>query len=484
MKDSLRVAVVGGGITGLSAAYYLQQLSAEAGVEVYILLLERERRWGGKIRTERVDGFVIEAGPDTFVSTKPWAVELCRELGIDDRLMGTDPARRRVYVLQRGRLVELPEGLASMVPTRWGAMLRTPLLSPLGKLRLGLDLVIPPRPGDQDESLAQFITRRLGPEAYTWLIEPLMSGIYAGDGERLSLLATFPYLREWEQRYRSLARGARCASPKHTRGGDPRRQGSIFFTPRRGLGELTEALVSRLPRLGHRLGVAVRAVTLEGGRPRLWMESGEAQDVDAVILATPAFVSADLLDALDPALASLLRQIEYVSAATVSLGYRLEDLPRPLDGHGYVIPRREGRPALACSWTSTKFPHRAPEGHALLRVFFGRAGQPDILLDGEQDVVRLARAEVAETLGVQAMPILVRVGRWPRAMPQYNLGHRERIEVIRSRLATLPGIFLGGAGYEGIGIPDCIRSGREAARSAFSFLKARSTALPRLQEAG
>ncbi len=484
MKESLRVAVVGGGITGLSAAYYLQKLSAEAGLEVQILLIEREQRWGGKIRTERVDGFVIEAGPDTFVSTKPWAVELCRELGIEDRLMGTDPARRRVYLLQRGRLVEFPEGLASMVPTRWKAMLRTPLLSPLGKLRLGLDLVIPPRPGDDDESIAQFITRRLGPEAYTWLIEPLMSGIYAGDGERLSLLATFPYLREWEQRYRSLARGAKRASPGLSLGDDPRRHGSIFLTPRRGLAELTEALVSRLAGLGHRLGVAAQAVTFEGEHPRLWMESGEAEDVDAVILATPAFVSGDLLDAPDPTLASLLRKIEYVSAATVSLGYRLEDLPRPLDGHGYLIPRREGRAALACTWTSTKFPHRAPEGYALLRVFFGRAGQPDILLDGEQEVVRLARAEVAETLGVQATPILVRAGRWPRAMPQYNLGHRERNEVIRSRLAALPGIFLGGAGYDGIGIPDCIRSGREAAQSALGFLQARSTALPRLVEAG
>ncbi|MBF8257325.1 MAG: protoporphyrinogen oxidase [Anaerolineales bacterium] len=459
----MHAVVVGGGIAGLSAAYTLQKLAREAGRVVRLSVFEASGRWGGKIQTDRTNGFVIEAGPDTFVSTKPWGVALCRELGLEDRLQGADMERRKVFVLTGGRLVELPEGLAMMVPSRVAPMIRTPLLSPLGKLRLALDWFLPPRREDGDESLGGFISRRLGRQAYERLIEPLMSGIYAGDGDRLSLLSTFPYLREWERRHGSLARGALRSAPSSRGPAHSRRQRSIFLTPTGGLDEIVEALVTRLSGADLRLAAAVQHIDRAPGGYRLTAASGAMFEAEAVVIAAPAFAAAQMLSDLDPLLAEQLRQIEYVSTATVSLAFRESELPRPLDGHGYVIPRVEGRRALACTWTSTKFPHRAPAGHALLRVFIGRAGQMDDPDLDEGSLIEIARQELAETLQIQATPVLVRVARWPRSMPQYNLGHPERLRAIAERLDSLPGLRLAGAAYGGIGIPDCIRSGEQAA---------------------
>jgi len=456
--------VVGGGIAGLSAAYALRKRARAAREDLQVTVLEAGPQWGGKIRTERVDGFVLEAGPDTFVSTKPWGVALCRDLGIEDRLQGADMARRKVYVLFHGRLVELPEGLAMMVPSRIGPMIRTPLLSPLGKLRLGLDFLLPPRSSEEDETLGGFISRRLGRQTYERLIEPLMSGIYAGDGDRLSLLSTFPYLRDWEQRHGSLAR----AALRQARAAAPGNRRSIFLTPISGLGEIVEALLARLADEDLRLESSVTRIDRRHGGYTVHLDAGEPLNADAVVVAPPAYAAAEMLHGLDSVLADLLAEIEYVSSATVSLAFRADDLPRPLDGHGYVIPRVEERPALACTWTSTKFPHRAPPGHALLRVFIGRAGQMDDPDLDEASLTRIARDELAETLDIRSDPLVVRVARWPRSMPQYNLGHPERLRAIDARLQSLPGLRLAGAGYTGIGIPDCIRSGEQAAAEVFA----------------
>ncbi len=466
----MRVCVIGGGIAGLSAAYALQKGSRASGMPLEIVLFEREPRLGGKILTERMDGFVIEGGPDTFVSTKPWGVQLCRELGIEDRLQGTDMDRRRVYVLHRGRLVEMPDGLAMMVPTQIWPMLKTRLLSPAGKLRMGLDLVLPRRGNKGDESLGNFIRRRLGSEVYERLIEPLMSGIYAGDGDRLSLGSTFPFLSEWEGRYGSVVRGALALRRKRRSSFSANGRPSIFLTPQTGLAELVDQLQAELDGVDLHLGEGIHACEARVDGFRLETEAGRSYRAEVVVLAAPAFVSAELLGGLDPELAELLGGIEYVSTATVSLAYREEDLNRPLDGHGYVIPRVEGRQALACTWTSSKFPHRAPAGKALVRVFIGRAGQSEVVVADEQRLLDIARSELAETLGLHAEPILVRVHRWPRAMPQYNIGHLERMDQIGARLMEHPGIFLAGAAYEGIGIPDCIHSGQRAAEEALAFL--------------
>jgi oxygen-dependent protoporphyrinogen oxidase len=460
--------VVGGGIAGLAAAHRLQRAAEAAGLRLQVTLLEREGRLGGKILTEQAGQFTLEAGPDAFVSTKPWAVQLCRELGLEARLLGANLAQRRVYVLRGGKLQRLPDGLAMMVPARLGPLLASPLLSPRAKARLGLDLVLPARGGEADESLGAFLSRRLGRQAYERLIEPLMSGIYAGDGDRLSLQATFPFLREWERLYGSLTRGAMALARARGRNGRAEAGRSIFLTLTGGLGELVRSLQAALGG-AQLLGVAAARILRDGLAYRVQTEAGDFR-AEALILATPAFVSAELLHSLRPELSSLLERIEYVSSATVSLAYSQEELPRPLDGHGYVIPRGEGRQALACTWTSTKFPHRAPQGLALLRVFLGRAGQPLAAGTGPEDLIAWARAELRATLGVEAEPRLARAYLWPRSMPQYNLGHPERLGLIQSELAQLPGLFLAGAGYQGVGIPDCIHSGQTAAEAALQHL--------------
>jgi oxygen-dependent protoporphyrinogen oxidase len=458
------IIIIGGGIAGLSAAYRLQQLAAESGKDLDLALLESAGYWGGKILTERTSSFVIEAGPDTFLATKPWGVALCRQLGLEDRLHGTNPSLRNTYVLSRGQLQPLPDGLAMMIPSRFGPMARTPLLSPLAKARMGLDFLLPPRPLDGDESLGAFVSRRLGRSAYERLIEPLMSGIYAGDGDQLSLQATFPILRELELKHGGLVRGALAARRQSSQNGKSAPGSrSAFLTPATGLAEIVEALVARLEAGGADLRLNSPVLSLSRHSPgyRVTLESGESLEAEGVILAAPAYASGELLSGLDPVLSAGLRAIPYTSTATVSLAYPQELVPRPLDGYGYVIPRLEGRRALACTWTSTKFPHRAPPGYALLRVFIGRAGQSFPWEDGE--LLDLARDELRQTLGITAAPFLWRVFRWEKAMPQYNLGHPERLARIEAALERHPGLALAGNGYRGIGIPDCIHSGQQAA---------------------
>ena len=458
-----RLAIVGGGIAGLSAAFYANRNIPD----IHITLIETASHWGGKITTERVpfeEGeFIIEGGPDTFLASKPWGVALCRELGLGERLQGTNPQNKNTYVLHQGRLLPLPEGLAMMIPADVPSLLRSHLISWFGKARMGLDFLLPAQPMDGDESLGAFVSRRLGREAYENLIEPLMSGIYAGDGDQLSLASTFPYLRDLENKYGGLARGA-LQLRKQSNGKGVQGSRSAFLTPTTGLAEIVEKLVEHLTSNGAELCLNNRATFLTGdlarGTWRLTLDTGEQLEADAVILATPAFISGKLIAAFDTELGYALQSIPYASTATISLAYRLDDIPRQLDGYGYVIPRREGRKALACTWTSTKFPHRAPEGCALLRVFVGRAGQ-DIPWDTDE-LLALAKEELHLTLGIRAEPIVGRVFVWENAMPQYNLGHPDVLKQIDAALAKYPGLALAGNGYRGIGIPDCIHSGELA----------------------
>ena len=456
----IRILVIGGGIAGLAAAYYASKIP-----DARVILLEASDRWGGKITTERVafdDGqFIIEGGPDTFLATKPWGVALCKELGLGDRLHGTNPDKKNTYVLKDNRLLPLPDGLAMMIPTNIQAILRSQLVSWMSKARMGLDFVLPPKAVNGDESLGGFVSRRLGREAYENLIEPLMSGIYAGDGDQLSLASTFPYLRDLELKYGSLARGA-LNMRAQSNGKAVRGSRSAFLTPTTGLAEIVEKLVKHLiaNNVDLRLNAPASRITTYQLRYQTQLTDGETLESDALLLATPAFVSGVLLASLDPSLASDLQRIPYTSTATVSLAYRRRDVPRDLDGYGYVIPRREGRRALACTWTSTKFPHRAPEGCALLRVFIGRAGQE--LPWYEHDLLALAEEELKLSLGITAEPLLYRVFLWEKAMPQYNLGHPEILERIDTTLEKYPGLALAGNGYRGIGIPDCIHSGELA----------------------
>jgi len=450
------VAIVGGGITGLAAALRL----TEAGVP--FVLIESAERLGGKIATERIDGFVIEGGPDCLLAAKPAGVAFCRTLGLLDRLRGTNPAFRRTFVQRRGRLHELPEGLTGLVPSRITPLLATQLLSPLARLRAGLEAIVPARRVGGEESIAAFVTRRFGREAYDWLVEPLLSGIYAGDGERLSLAATFPQLVELERTQGSVVRSMlrRRLRGGKTGGGVP----TGFVTPAGGLGELVEAAAQRLPAGSVRVGLGVEALTVHDDGYTVRLADGDRFTTSAVILTTPAFASAKVLRILDPVLARELEAVPFVSTATVSLAFPAAAIPvgRRLSGYGYVSPRAEGSPVVACTWTSNKFPDRVPADGVLIRFFIGREGQEEIVFQPDATLVGLARAELARLFGITGEPRLSRVFRWERGMPQYVIGHEQRIERITRLVGRHPGLHLAGASYTGVGIPDCIAAGQRS----------------------
>jgi protoporphyrinogen/coproporphyrinogen III oxidase len=449
----VKAVVVGGGIAGLAAARTLEGL-----LEAEILLLERSGRVGGVLRTEHVDGFLVECGPDSFLSRKPRGVGLCEELGLGDELIGRRPEHVRSFVRLGDELHPLPEGLTGLVPTDLDALERSRLLSPEGKRRLAEEADLPPEPPGGDESIASFVTRRLGREAYERLVEPLTTGIYGGDGEQLSLQATFPQLRALELEHGSLLRGLRARAPSQSRR-------PPFVSLRSGIETLVRAVAGDLRRTNVRLDAG--AVLVRTGYA-IELEGGEQVQADGVVLATPAYAGAELVSELDPELATDLGEIPHAESAIVTLGYRGDDVVHPLDGYGYVVPRSEGSNVLACTWSSSKWDGRAPDGCVLLRVF----ARPDDFAD--EDLVALARDEVT-LLGIGAEPVLTRIDRWPRGMPQYTLGHTERLDRIDSALSRHPGLALAGAAYRGVGIPDCIRSGEEAARSiARSLTTARS----------
>ncbi len=464
LPEAPRVVIIGGGITGLAAAYRLQEEARAQRHPLAITLLEQAGRLGGKIRTERRDGFVLELGPDIFLARKPRGIGLCREIGLDERIQATNTAIRGSYIQKAGVLHRLPEGLSGLVPTRLGPMLKSPLLSPWGKLRLGLDWVRPPRRDEADESVAGFITRRLGGEAYANLVEPLLGGIYGGDGHALSLEATLPQLRAAERDHGSLLRGLLKKQADAKPDAAP---SSAFVTLRGGMDELITGLAARLTDVDVQRHQPVRKIVRQGAA--FVVHTGEMPPLttDAVLVTTPARAAARLLAPLDGRLAEELDAIPHGSTITLSMAFRAADVPRPLDAYGYIIPRAEGKPVLACTWSSTKIPGRAPEDRVLLRVFLGRSEADDVFQQDDEAVVALARDEVKTMLGITAAPLFYRLCRWRRAMPHYVLGHLDRVARIEQRQAEHPGLFLAGAAYRGVGIPDCIHDGERAAGQVF-----------------
>jgi oxygen-dependent protoporphyrinogen oxidase len=453
----VRVAVVGGGIAGLAAARRLEALAPEAEVVV----VEPGSALGGKVRTERVSGFVIEAAPDSFLSRKERGVGLCEDLGLGGELIGRRPENHRTYVRRGAELLPLPEGLTGMIPTNLDALERSALLSEEGRARFSAEPDAPVPLGDEDESVAAFVSRRFGREAYDVLVEPLMTGIYGGDGEQLSLQATFPQLRALELEHGSLLR-ALSAEPAPA-------ERPPFVSLRDGMDVLVTTLVAGLEDTSV---VRARAFAVQrtAGGYEVALGDAEPLRVDGVVLATPAFVTAELLDKLDPGLADAHASIPYASSVVVTLAFSTDDVA-PLDGYGYVIPRAEGRDVLACTWSSQKWEGRAPAGSALVRVYAGRFGGRDLTHETDAELVRLARSELA-LLDVSAEPTLTRVQRWPLGMPQYILGHPERVDRIEALVAEHPGLAVAGAAYRGVGIPDCIASGEAAAESVVEALSA------------
>ena len=450
------VAIVGGGIAGLAAAYELGQ----RGVSVRVL--EATSRPGGVMTTERVDGWVIDGGPDSMLVQKPAAVALCRELGLADRLIPT-LTPRTAYVLRDGRLHPLAEGSFLGFPLKFGALARSSLFTIGGKLRLASELVVPRRTGDEDESIGAFVRRRFGEEAVDYLAEPLLAGIHAGDVERLSIRALFPRLLEAERQSGSVLRAFRALRVT------PSPQGAFVSLPG-GTGELIDALLASMP---HVVSLNTRVMELHRAGPLVIESSSGRLEARAVILAVPAYVAASLLRSFDTTIAAFCDGVPYASTATVVFGYRRDQVAHPMQGSGFVVPRVERSALLAGTWVTSKWPGRAPEGHVLLRGFLGGGRDPHRLDADDAELVETARTELEALLDITGDPLLTRLFRWTRQSPQYEVGHLQRVAAIDDQLAALPGVFLTGSGFRAIGIPDCIADARATAARAAAYVSTR-----------
>ena len=464
-QQSRQVAVVGGGISGLAAAHRLGELDPS----VKVTLLEASSRLGGVLETVVEDGFLLERSADNFLTNLPWAVDLCRRIGFEDQLLETNDVNRRALVVHRGQLVPVPEGFLLLAPQRVWPVLRSPLLSWRGKLRLALERFVRPRRDGVDESLAQFACRRLGREAFERIVQPLVGGIYTADPEKLSVAATMPRFVEMEQKFGSLTRGIKHSSrdtSSHTGA-----RYSMFVAPRDGMSSLVRAIADRLPHDCVRLDSPVEHVArLDDGRWRLRYARGEyrqseVHDFDALVLALPAPRAGRLLEEVDRELSAGLCGIEYASSAVVTLAYRREQIGRELDGFGFVVPATENRQILAGSFSSNKYAGRAPDGCVSIRVFVGGAMQSELLAKSDDELEQLARGELGELIGTSGDPLFSSVTRWNDAMPQYHVGHMDRIGRVKDRLSQLAGLALAGNAYEGVGVPNCIHSGEQAAQS-------------------
>ena len=457
-----RIAIVGGGISGLSAAWFLEQQAAMNQRPLQIDLYESGERLGGKIRTEQRAGLVLEAGAESFLSRKRAGVALCRALGIADQLRGTRPEHKKTFVWHEGELSRLPEGLTGFVPGNLGSLRSTSLLSVAGKLRVAADLVLPARRGADDESLASFISRRIGRQAYERLVQPLLCGIYCGDGNELSLLATYPELRELEKKHGSLIRGLRSR-----KNGEAPDSYPPFVTLPGGMSDLVRAISRQLSRTRIQLSHPISSLQ----RSSTGYEINEVC-YHAVIFATPSFATAELVSDFVPELATQLYAIPHVSTAVVNLWFDSDAIEHELDGYGFVIPSSQQHGVTAVTWTSSKHFDRVDAGRKLIRVYLGRSGAEIDAQIPDNEILKVTRRELGRTMGVDIEADNYLIHRWIKGSPQYTLGHLERLASIEKSLQKLPGVYLCGASYRGVGIPDCIGEAEHAATAVLNYLKA------------
>ena len=459
-----RVAIVGGGVSGMSAAYYLEK-ARRAGAEIEWQLFEQSPRLGGIVGTEHVSGCVVETGADSFVSEKPWAFELCRELGLEDQLIGSNDASRKTSVLVGGKLVPLPEGLQFIVPTSLPEIERSPLFSEQTKRMVADEVKLAPRNSKDDESVAAFVARHFGQEFVDRLAEPMLAGVYGGRASDLSVRTVLPRFVHMEEEHGSLIRALQ--SKTKPTGRQPN-QRSIFTSFKNGMQQLLDALRARLDPARLHMQCAVSAVAAPRKHGSKWKVSTAtlSEEFDAVVLAVPAPVAGRLLQRDCSELSQELAQIAYSSSLIVSLGFPREKINEQqvnLEGFGFLVPATEKHRLLACTFVANKFNHRVPGNLVLLRGFIGGARDEAAIALPDSEAIALVRQELAEILGIRSQPVLARVFRWPRSMPQYAVGHLDRIARIEQLRRNVPGLYLIGNAYRGVGVPDCIREGRDAA---------------------
>lgn len=456
-----RIAIVGGGISGLSAAFAIEEHRRTTGADIEYVLYEASPRLGGVLRTEIIDGCVVEAGPDSYVTEKPWASNLARAIGLGDQLIGSNDKDRKTYILTRGRLVEMPDGLMFMVPTKILPTGLSPLFSWKTKLRMTQELFHPARPVDHDESVADFVTRHYGAEMVDRLADPLLSGVYGGEAANLSLRAVLPRFLEMERTHGSLGR-AMLAARKKTAAGPRKAAPPLFTSLKGGMQQLAETVVSRLMPESLLTDTLVQAIQQEAGS---WVVSAGLQSdgFDGVIVALPSTAAAQVLRIASPHLSVELAAVQYSSSITVGLGYGPEVRKSLPPGFGFLVPRSEGKRLLAATFVHNKFPHRAPDDRALLRCFLGGANAENVWEFSVDQIIAIVRTELQEIVGLRAEPLFARVYKWKSAMAQYTVGHLDRLDRIEGLRRQLPGLALAGNGYRGIGVPDCVRSGADAA---------------------
>jgi oxygen-dependent protoporphyrinogen oxidase len=458
-----RIAIIGGGIAGLSAAFYLER-ARRGGAELQWTLFEKSERLGGVIRTEHHDGFVLEAGPDSFLAAKPEAARLCQELGIGGELISSNDASRKTYILVKGQLVPIPQGLEFMVPTRVWPMATTPLFSLTTKLRIARELLSTVRKNASDESVGDFVRRHFGQEMVDRVAEPLLAGVYGGNVEELSVRAVLPRFAEMEREHGSLVRATLNAKAKR-QSNAPASPQPLFSSLKNGMQQMVDALAGALPQSSIRLqqqDISVRQVN------DAWQveSSGTKERFQAVLLAVPAPSAAGLLRQFYPALIEGLARIQYTSSAAVALAYDQADLP---PGHGFLVPRSERRKIMACTFVHKKFSHRAPAGKKMLRCFFSSSRMPDLLTHSDEALQQMARQELKTILGLNSEPIFARTFRWDRAMAQYETGHLDRVAEMEKIISAMPGFHIIGNSFHGIGVPDCIKSAWQAVEQITSF---------------
>lgn len=455
-----RIVVIGGGISGLAAAYRLVKLE-----QTEVLLLEATDRVGGVIHTESRDGFLLERGPDSFISEKPEAVELAREIGLESHLIETNEQHRRSFIVRNGKLRTVPEGFHLLAPAQLWPFITSDIFSWPGKLRIAMDLVLPRRNtnGAVDESLASFVRRRLGREALERMAQPMVGGIYTADPERLSLRATMPRFLEIEKEDRSLILGMMRRTTSGTSGA----RYSLFLSFDRGMQLLVDQIAARLPSGTVKFNTSVESVLYDSALKSWTIKTSQGEEIsaDGVCITLPAYTAAQLLRSTNSALADELEAIPYASTATVNVGYKRADIAHPFNGFGFVVPYIEKRSIIACTFSSVKFAGRAPEGHALLRAFVGGAMQPEMFELDDDEMIRRVRTDLQDLLGITQPPLFAEVARWKHSMPQYELGHLEKVKRINEHVSRLRGLQLAGNAYTGPGIPDCIRSATSAANA-------------------